>query len=160
MVAKNELAELIWHNGRFIKWADATIHVMSHVVHYGTSVFEGIRCYNTSQGPAVFRLEDHIQRLFNSAKIYRMVPEEYSVEDIIHACAESVKVNHFTECYIRPVIFRGLGEFGVNPFNCPIQTYIVTWKKPWSRAWMSWFPPGSGFRRIPCLHWPRLVPIT
>ncbi len=127
MVAKNELAELIWHNGRFIKWADATIHVMSHVVHYGTSVFEGIRCYNTPQGPAVFRLEDHIQRLFNSAKIYRMVPEEYSVDDIIHACAESVKVNHFTECYIRPVIFRGLGEFGVNPFNCPIQTYIVTW---------------------------------
>ncbi len=127
MVAKNELAELIWHNGRFIKWADAKIHVMSHVVHYGTSVFEGIRCYNTPKGPAIFRLEDHIRRLFHSAKIYRMVPEEFDFDAIVNACAESVKVNRFTECYIRPVIFRGLGEFGVNPFNCPIETYIITW---------------------------------
>ena len=127
MVAKSELAKLIWHNGQFIPWADATIHVMSHVVHYGTSVFEGIRCYNTPKGPAIFRLEDHIRRLFNSAKIYRMVPEDFSYQDIVNACAESVKVNGFKECYIRPVIFRGLGEFGVNPFNCPIETYIVTW---------------------------------
>ncbi len=127
MAPNHGLAEKIWHNGQFIPWDEAKIHVMSHVVHYGTSVFEGIRCYKTRQGSAIFRLPEHIERLFNSAKIYRMVPEEITYEDVYQACIESVKINQFEECYIRPVIFRGLGEFGVNPFKSPIETYIITW---------------------------------
>ncbi|UCF64907.1 MAG: branched-chain amino acid transaminase [bacterium] len=121
------LAEKIWHNGKFINWEDAKIHVMSHVVHYGTAVFEGIRCYKTNQGSAIFRLPEHIKRLFDSAKIYRMVPPDFSYDQIYQACIDSVKENQFEECYIRPVIFRGLGEFGVNPLKSPIETYIITW---------------------------------
>ncbi len=127
MAPNTGLAEKIWYNGKFINWDDAKIHVMSHVVHYGTSVFEGIRCYKTKKGSAIFRLPEHVKRLFNSAKIYRMVPENFTYDDIYNACIETVKVNHFEECYIRPVIFRGLGEFGVNPFKSPIETYIITW---------------------------------
>ncbi len=127
MAPNQGLAEKIWHNGQFIPWDEAKIHVMSHVVHYGTSVFEGIRCYKTKQGSAIFRLPEHIKRLFNSAKIYRMVPQDFTYDDIYQACIDSVRVNHFEECYIRPVIFRGLGEFGVNPFRSPIETYIITW---------------------------------
>lgn len=127
MAPNTGLAEKIWYNGKFINWDDAKIHVMSHVVHYGTSVFEGIRCYKTKKGSAIFRLPEHVKRLFNSAKIYRMVPEDFTYDDIYNACIETVKVNHFEECYIRPVIFRGLGEFGVNPFKSPIETYIITW---------------------------------
>jgi len=127
MSANTGYAKKIWHNGNFIDWGDANIHVMSHVVHYGTSVFEGIRCYKTKHGSAIFRLPEHIKRLFNSAKIYRMVPEQFNYDNIYQACIESVKVNKFEECYIRPVIFRGLGEFGVNPFKSPIETYIITW---------------------------------
>jgi branched-chain amino acid aminotransferase len=100
---------------------------MSHVVHYGTAVFEGIRCYKTKKGSAIFRLPEHVKRLFNSAKIYRMIPPEFSYDQIYEACIASVKENGFEECYIRPVIFRGLGEFGVNPLNSPIETYIITW---------------------------------
>lgn len=121
------LAKKIWHNGTFINWEDAKIHVMSHVVHYGTAVFEGIRCYKTKSGSAIFRLPEHINRLFNSAKIYRMEPPDFNYDQIYEACLESVRINHFEECYIRPVIFRGLGEFGVNPLQSPIETYIVTW---------------------------------
>ncbi len=123
----SDIAKLIWHNGKFIPWGEAKIHVMAHVVHYGSSVFEGIRCYKTRRGRAIFRLREHIERLFRSAKIYRMVPEEFTVDEIVQACVESVKRNEFDECYIRPIILRGLGEFGVNPFNSPIETYIVTW---------------------------------
>ncbi|NOQ97036.1 MAG: branched-chain amino acid transaminase [Calditrichae bacterium] len=121
------LAKKIWHNGNFINWDDANIHVMSHVVHYGTAVFEGIRCYKTKKGSAIFRLPEHIKRLFNSAKIYRMTPPDFSYDQIYQACIDSVKENNFEECYIRPVVFRGLGEFGVNPLNSPIETYIMTW---------------------------------
>ena len=127
MPRESDIAKLIWHNGKFIPWNEAKIHVMAHVIHYGSSVFEGIRCYKTRKGRAIFRLKEHIERLFRSAKIYRMVPENFSVSDIIDACVESVKVNDFEECYIRPVILRGLGEFGVNPFHSPIEIYIVTW---------------------------------
>ena len=127
MTPNTGLAKKIWHNGKFINWEDAKIHVMSHVVHYGTAVFEGIRCYKTKKGSAIFRLPEHIKRLFNSAKIYRMIPPEFSYDQIYQACIDSVKENNFEECYIRPVIFRGLGEFGVNPLNSPIETYIMTW---------------------------------
>ncbi|MBN2367217.1 MAG: branched-chain amino acid transaminase [Calditrichaeota bacterium] len=120
-------AQRIWHNGNFINWEDAKIHVMSHVVHYGTAVFEGIRCYKTRKGSAIFRLPEHVKRLFNSAKIYRMVPPDFTYDQIFQACIDSVKVNNFDDCYIRPVIFRGLGEFGVNPLKSPVETYIITW---------------------------------
>lgn len=127
MASNKGLAEKIWHNGQFIPWGDANIHVMSHVVHYGTAVFEGIRCYKTNKGSAIFRLPEHVKRLFNSAKIYRMIPPDFSYDQIYKACIDSVKENGFEECYIRPVIFRGLGEFGVNPLNSPIEAYIITW---------------------------------
>ncbi len=116
----------IWFNGNFVDWKDANLHVLSHVVHYGTSVFEGIRCYNTKNGPAVFRLQDHIKRLVNSAKIYRMdIP--YSIEDLSKAVLETIKINELKQCYIRPVAFRGYGELGVYPMNCPVETVIAAW---------------------------------
>jgi len=117
----------VWRNGEFIKWDDANIHIMSHVVHYGSSVFEGIRTYETHIGPAVYRLHGHIQRLHDSAKIYRMdVP--WSVEQLSKNCIETVKKNDFGACYIRPVVFRGIGPFGVNPLDNPLETYIATWE--------------------------------
>jgi branched-chain amino acid aminotransferase len=117
----------IWHNGEFIKWEDANIHIMSHVIHYGSSVFEGIRVYDTHIGPAVFRLNGHIQRLYDSTKIYRM-DVSWTVDEISQACIETVNKNEFGACYIRPVVIRGFGPFGVNPFDNPIETYIAIWE--------------------------------
>lgn len=120
----------IWINGNFVNWNDAKLHVLSHVVHYGTSVFEGIRCYNTKQGPAIFRLQDHAQRLINSGKIYRMdIP--YSVNDLSQAIIDTIKINELKECYIRPIAYRGYGELGVYPLNCPVDTVIAVW--PWGK---------------------------
>lgn len=118
--------EKIWHNGRFIKWEEATIHVLSHVVHYGSSVFEGIRCYSTPNGPAVFRLREHIRRMVDSAKIYRM-DLSYTAEQLGDAMLELVRVNKMDSCYIRPVAFRGYGEVGVNGLKNPIDIYIACW---------------------------------
>jgi branched-chain amino acid aminotransferase len=130
-VATMKISPKVWRNGEIINWDDARVHIMSHVIHYGSSVFEGIRCYNTTQGSAVFRLTEHIQRLMNSAKIYRMDPA-FNREQIIDASVELVRESGLDECYIRPVIFRGLDEakpsFGVNPFGSPIDTYIATWQ--------------------------------
>src|SRR5581483_448476 len=106
----------IWHNGRLIPWEDATIHVLSHVVSYGSSVFEGIRCYNTAGGPAVFRLHEHVRRLVDSAKIYRM-DVGYSREQLAEAMQELVRVNELDSCYIRPIVIRGYGVVGVNPMT-------------------------------------------
>ena len=120
----------IWFNGKIVDWKDANLHVLSHVVHYGSSVFEGIRCYNTKNGPAIFRLQEHIQRLINSGKIYRMdIP--YSVEEICKAVIDIIKINDLKQCYIRPVAFRGYGELGVYPMNCPVETVIAAW--PWGK---------------------------
>ena len=120
-------SDKIWFNGRFVNWDDAKIHVMSHVVNYGSSVFEGIRCYNTKQGSAVFCLPQHVARLMNSAKIYRMdVP--YSREQISQAILDTIRENRMKECYIRPVIFRSYGEIGVNPLGCPIDVVIAVWE--------------------------------
>ena len=120
----------IWFNGNIVDWKDANLHVLSHVVHYGSSVFEGIRCYNTKNGPAVFRLQEHVLRLINSGKIYRMdIP--YSVEDLSQAIIEIIKINNLKQCYIRPVAFRGYGELGVYPMNCPVETVIAAW--PWGK---------------------------
>ncbi len=130
-VATMKISPKVWRNGEIIDWDDARIHVMSHVIHYGSSVFEGIRCYNTTQGSAVFRLPEHIQRLMNSAKIYRM-DSGYNRDQIVDATVELVGQSGLDECYIRPVIIRGMDEskpsFGVNPFGCPIDTYIATWQ--------------------------------
>ena len=120
----------VWCNGRFIKWDDARVHVMSHVLHYGSSVFEGIRCYKTKRGPAVFRLQEHMQRLLNSAKIYRM-DTELTRDGLCEAAIELVRRSGMEQCYIRPIIFRSLDEehpaFGVNPFPNPLVCYIGAW---------------------------------
>src|ERR1700731_3599017 len=98
--------EKIWHNGKLIRWEDAQIHVLSHVVSYGSSVFEGVRCYESSHGAVAFRLRDHMKRLVNSGRIYRM-ENPYSVEDLCNAAAEVVRENQLTSCYIRPLVLRG-----------------------------------------------------
>ncbi len=122
--------EKIWHNGRFIPWNDAKIHVLSHVVSYASSVFEGIRCYETKQGPAMFRAQDHARRLLDSGKIYRMdIP--YSIDQLTSAMSETVRENRLRACYIRPIALRGYGDVGVLPQNNPIETYIACY--PWGR---------------------------
>jgi branched-chain amino acid aminotransferase len=119
--------EKIWHNGRFIPWEEATIHVLSHVVSYGSSVFEGIRCYATPSGPAIFRLREHVRRMLDSAKVYRMENLGYSAAQLAEAMLELVRVNHMDSCYIRPIVIRGYGEMGVNPLKNPIDVYIACW---------------------------------
>lgn len=122
--------EKIWHNGRFIAWDDAKIHVLSHVVSYASSVFEGVRCYETKQGPALFRAHDHARRLLYSAKIYRMdIP--YSIDQLTAAMSDTVRQNGLRACYIRPIALRGYGDVGVLPQNNPIETYIACY--PWGR---------------------------
>ena len=123
-------SDKIWMDGKFVAWDDARIHVCSHVIHYGTSVFEGMRVYKTSKGAAAFRLEPHVRRLFDSAKIYRMeLP--FSQEDIADAILETVRVNNMEACYVRPVVYRGYAELGVNPFPNPVRVFIAVW--PWGK---------------------------
>jgi branched-chain amino acid aminotransferase len=118
----------IWMNGELVDWADAKIHVGSHGLHYGSGVFEGIRCYETDAGPAVFRLTDHLKRLHNSARLIQMeLP--YSVEELHAACTELVGVNGLPECYLRPIAFYGYGELGVRPRGCPVDVVVMSW--PW-----------------------------
>lgn len=119
--------EKIWHNGRFIAWEDARIHVLSHVVSYGSSVFEGVRCYDTERGPAIFRLREHTRRLLDSARIYR-IPVEYSLEQLMEAQIELVRVNRLRSCYIRPIILRGYGGMGVLPANNPTEVFLACWE--------------------------------
>ena len=125
-----EIAQEVWHNGQFIKWDEARVHVMSHVLHYGSSVFEGIRCYHTERGPAIFRLREHMQRLLNSAKIYRM-SHKWSLDELCTASIELVRRSGLKQCYLRPILFRSLDEahpaFGVNPFPNPLACYIGAW---------------------------------
>lgn len=116
----------VWMNGKMVPWKDATIHVASHVVHYGSSVFEGIRAYENKKGSAVFRLDAHIERLFNSAKIYRMeIP--FSFDEICKACIETIKANGMKSCYIRPVVYRGYAKLGVDPLPNPVDVAILVW---------------------------------
>jgi branched-chain amino acid aminotransferase len=119
--------EKVWHNGKFIPWAEATIHVASHVVSYASCLFEGIRCYATPQGPAIFRLKEHTDRLVNSAKIYRM-EVGYSRDQLEQAMIELVRINQAQHCYIRPVVFRGFGDVGVNALHNPVEAYLLAWK--------------------------------
>jgi branched-chain amino acid aminotransferase len=120
----------IWMNGKWVAWDDAKIHVLSHVAHYASSVFEGIRAYETPQGPAIFRLEDHIDRLMLSAKIYRM-ETAFTRDQIRDACLQAVAVNDLNECYIRPLIYRGYENLGVNPFGSPVEVAIAAY--PWGK---------------------------
>jgi len=117
----------IWMNGKLVDWKDATIHVASHVVHYGSAVFEGARCYETARGPACFRLDAHMRRLIDSARIYRMEPE-YNQQTLTEAVVDLIKANQFKACYIRPLIYRGYDSLGVNPMPCPIDVAIMLWE--------------------------------
>ncbi|MHB9028818.1 MAG: branched-chain amino acid transaminase [Candidatus Latescibacterota bacterium] len=119
-------AEKIWFNGALVNWEDAKVHVLSHAIHYGTSFFEGARCYKTVNGPACFRIHDHMRRLHDSMKIYRTRPP-YTVQELVDATVETIRGNHLEACYIRPIIFRGYGELGVNPSHCPLDTVIAVW---------------------------------
>jgi branched-chain amino acid aminotransferase len=119
--------EKIWHNGRFIAWDDAKIHVLSHVTSYGSSVFEGVRCYDTPAGPAIFRVREHLRRLFDSAKIYRIEVKQ-TIDQLADAMVELVKVNHLQSCYFRPIVLRGYGDIGVLPGNNPTEVYIACWE--------------------------------
>ena len=116
----------IWFNGDFVPWNDAELHIMSHVVHYGSSVWEGIRCYSTPKGPAVFRLDAHVARMFDSAKIYRF-PIPYTREQIADTILETVRRNELESCYIRPIIYRGCGGLNVSPLDCPVDIAIGAW---------------------------------
>lgn len=122
--------DYIWMNGKMVKWDDAKIHVLSHVVHYGSSLFEGARCYKTPQGPAIFRHREHLDRLWNSAKIYRMeIP--YTKDQLSEAIIELIQTNNLEECYIRPVVYRGYDSLGVDPRPCPVDVTIAVW--PWGK---------------------------
>src|SRR6201996_2563480 len=142
----------IWHNGNLIPWEKATIHVMSHVVHYGSSVFEGIRCYAQPQGSAVFRLPEHMQRLLDSAKIYRMdLP--YSLDELCAAVVDLIEANGIAPCYIRPIVLRGYGEIGVSPKGSPIEVYMANF--PWGK-----YVTGTGGADVCISSWNRLAPNT
>jgi len=123
-----QATEKIWHNGKLIDWDQAKVHVMTHALHYGTSVFEGIRCYNTKKGPAIFRLPEHMLRMFDSSKIYRMDLPDITPEQLGEACIETVRMNQLESCYVRPVAFRGYGEVGVLSTANPIEIYVVCWE--------------------------------
>src|SRR6478672_2425979 len=117
----------IWMNGTMVAWKDATIHVATHALHYGTGVFEGIRAYDSKRGTNVFRLPEHMRRLFDSLRIYRMEPQ-HTLPQLTDAVLETIRVNGFKSCYIRPLIYRGYSQLGVNPLPCPVETSIIVWE--------------------------------
>ena len=122
-----EEVKKIWMNGRLVDIADAKIHVLTHALHYGSGMFEGIRCYQTKQGPAIFRLNEHLRRLYDSAKIYRMeIP--YSLDDFKRVCVDVVRANEFEDCYLRPLVYRGFHSLGVYPGSCPVDVMVAAWK--------------------------------
>ncbi len=123
-----EQVDLIWLNGELVAWEDAKVHVLTHGLHYGTSVFEGERAYATPQGPAIFRHQDHLARLLASAKLYYM-PVPYTLEQLRSATHELIAANGMSECYIRPIVFRGYGQMGLNPLDCEVSVSIAVW--PW-----------------------------
>ena len=147
-------SDKIWHNGKFINWDDATLHVLAHVIHYGSSVFEGIRCYAQPKGPAIFRAQEHMQRLINSAKIYRM-EIKYSREELVAAMVELVRVNGISPCYIRPIALRGYGVLGVSPLESPFEVYIANYE------WGRYLGHGADDGVDVCVSsWDRLAPNT
>jgi branched-chain amino acid aminotransferase len=148
-------SEKIWHNGKLINWDDAKLHVMSHVVNYGSSVFEGVRCYKHPNGAGIFRAQEHAERLIHSAKIYRMdVP--FSEDEIFQAMVDTVAANGVFPCYIRPIVLRGYGEAGVNPLGSPVEVYICNY------AWGKYLGHGSPDEGVDvCVSsWNRMAPNT
>ena len=147
--------EKIWMNGALVDWGDARIHVGAHALHYGTGVFEGIRCYETQKGPAVFRLTDHLTRLHNSAQLlYMDLP--YSVDELREASLELIGVNGLPECYLRPIVFYGYGELGVSTAGNPVETVIMSW--PWG-AYLGDEGMKNGIR-VKVSSWKRIGPNT
>ena len=142
----------IWHNGQMIRWEDANIHIMSHVVHYGSSIFEGIRAYTQPGGAGIFRLHDHMQRLRDSGHIYRM-PLGFTVPELSQAVIDVVEANGVAPCYIRPVAFRGYGEAGINPLKSPVEVYIANF--PWGK-----YVPGNDGANVCVSSWNRHAPNT
>ena len=148
-------APYIWMDGKFVKWDNAKIHILSHVIHYGSSVFEGIRAYKTKKGTAVFRLKEHTDRLFNSAKIYRMkIP--FSKKEINEVITKTIRKNKHKACYIRPIAYRGYNQLGVNPFPCPINVTIATWE------WGKYLGPEALEQGVDVMisSWNRMAPNT
>jgi branched-chain amino acid aminotransferase len=121
-----EKADLIWHNGEMVAWEDAKVHVLTHGLHYGTGVFEGIRAYETPEGTGIFRHREHLERLFKSAELYYM-PIPYTVEELRRATHELIAANELRECYIRPIAFRGYGQMGLYPLDAPVEVSIAVW---------------------------------
>jgi len=148
----------IWFNGEFVDWKDAQVPLLTHALHYGSSVFEGIRCYDTPKGPAIFRLDEHVERLVGSAKIYRMTGDDSPVkfDTLRQACIDVVKENNFQGCYIRPIIWRGYGGIGLNPFQCPIEMAVAAWE------WGSYLGPEALEKGVNvCVSsWNRAAPNT
>ena len=151
-----EPTEKIWRNGKFIAWNEANVHVMTHALHYGTSVFEGIRCYQTPLGGAIFRPREHIRRFFDSAKIYRMEDIGFAQSTIVDTLSELVRVNGLSACYLRPILFRGYGDVGVLSVNNPIEVFIVCWE------WGQYLGPEALEKGVDvCVSsWTRLAPNT
>lgn len=150
-----EEVKKIWMNGRLVDFADAKIHVLTHALHYGSGLFEGIRCYETKNGPAVFRLDEHLRRLYDSARIYRMeIP--YSQEDFKAACLEIIRANEFNDCYLRPLVYRGFHSLGVHPAKCPVDVMIAAWI--WGK-----YLGAEGFEKgvdVRVASWNRMAPNT
>ncbi len=154
MAPLNE-SEFIWRDGTFIKWNDAQIHLLAHSVQFGSAVFEGIRCYSTPRGPAVFRLREHFKRMFNSCKIYRM-PVAYGMEELVEATRELVRRNKLDACYVRPMVLRGYGAAGMVPFDSPVEVYIPCW------IWGAYLGEGALVNGVDaCVaSWHRVAPNT
>jgi branched-chain amino acid aminotransferase len=148
-------SDKIWMSGKFVAWDEAHIHIGAHVIHYGSSAFEGIRCYKTPDGSAVFRLDEHVERLFNSAKIYRMEPA-LGQDEFKRAILETIDVNKLDACYIRPLIYRGYGQLGVNPQNSPVETAVMVWE------WGKYLGPEALEKGVDvCVSsWSRIAPNT
>jgi branched-chain amino acid aminotransferase len=148
-------AKKIWMNGKIINWDDAKIHVLSHVIHYGSSWFEGIRCYETKKGSAIFHLHSHIERLYDSTKIYHTkIP--YTIGQIEDAVLKLIKVNKLKSCYVRPIVYRGYGEVGVNPLKNPVEVAIAVWE--W-KAYLGEESLKTGIK-VGVSSWQRLAPNT
>lgn len=148
-------AELIWMNGKKIPWGEARVHVLTHALHYGSSIFEGMRCYSTRRGPAVFRLGEHLRRLEESCRIYRM-EMPYSQAGLAEATLDLIAANGFEACYVRPMVFRGYGEMGVNPLRNPLEVVIAVWE------WGSYLGDDALERGVDvCVSsWQRMAPNT
>ena len=152
---KLEKASRIWIDGKVVDWDEAKVHVLTHALHYGTAIFEGLRCYRTGSGPAIFRLPDHIRRLVNSAKIY-MMDLGYSVDEIADAIESTVEVNELDECYIRPIAFYGYGEMGVNPLPNKVSLAVAAWR------WGAYLGENALKNGVRCIvsSWRRVNPLA